>query len=91
MTVQTVTSGKVQTHWAEVADIAKSGDPVTITQYGRSTLVLMRYQDAIEALRELAKRRAITWMDRQATSPPPGTHNLSLEELNTMIDEERSK
>ena len=27
------------------------GEPVTVTQYGRPTLLIMRYQDGMEALR----------------------------------------
>jgi antitoxin (DNA-binding transcriptional repressor) of toxin-antitoxin stability system len=73
--MQTVTSGKVQASFGEVADIAKGGEPVTITQYGRPTLILMRYQDGIEAVRAAAGARLLNWMDARALDASYGEGN----------------
>ncbi len=43
--MQTKTSGKVQKSFGEVVDVVTGGEPVTITQYGRPTMLLMRYQE----------------------------------------------
>lgn len=49
--MQIITSAKVQSNFGAVADIVKSGEPVTITQHGRPTIVMIRYEDAVEWLR----------------------------------------
>ena len=91
MAMQTVTSGKVQASFGEVADIAKGGEPVTVTQYGRPTLLIMRYQDGIEALRAASAKRMGQWLDTREKDAPRAAREVSLEALNTMIDEERNK
>lgn len=91
MTVQTVTSGKAQSNFGQIAEIVKFGEPVTITQYGRPTMMLIRYQDGVEALRELAKRRLINWMEKRSEELPASAASLTEEELNAIIHEERNK
>ena len=88
--MQTVTSGKVQASFGEIADIAKSGEVVTITQYGRPTLLLMRYQDGIEAIRAAAGKKAVSWLDERAQNLPKAAQELTQEELNDLIDEARA-
>ena len=90
MTMQTVTSGKVQASFGEIADIAKGGELVTITQYGRPTLLLMRYQDGIEAIRTAAGKNAVSWLDSRAKNLPKSAQEVTQEELNLLIDEARA-
>jgi antitoxin (DNA-binding transcriptional repressor) of toxin-antitoxin stability system len=85
--MQTVTSGKVQASFGEVADIAKGGEPVTITQYGRPTLILMRYQDGIEAVRAAAGARLSNWMDARALDAPAVARTATVKEIDAIINE----
>lgn len=88
----TVTSAKVQASFGEIADMAKGGDPVTITQYGRPTLMLMRYQDGVDAMRQLAAKRLAQWMDARADAEPvPANGDEAMEQLNALIDDERAR
>jgi antitoxin (DNA-binding transcriptional repressor) of toxin-antitoxin stability system len=91
MNMQVVTSGKVQASFGEVAEVAKFGEPVTITQYGRPTLLLIRYQDGMDALRELAKKNMLVWMDVRQKNAPQAAFDLSEEELNNLVNDEISK
>ena len=86
--MQTMTSGKVQTSFGEVADVVKGGEPVTITQYGRPTMLLMRYQDGIEMMRESAAKRLIALMDERASNAPNAARLLSDEEISNIVDDE---
>ena len=89
--MQTVTSGKVQASFGEVADIAKGGEPVTVTQYGRPTLLIMRYQDGMEALRAASAAKMGRWLEAREKDAPEAAREDSLAGLNTLIDEERDK
>ena len=89
--MQTVTSGKIQSNFGEVAEIAKFGDPVTITQYGRPTLILMRYQDGVTVLQELAKQKMVSWLEGRKNTAPISAITVSEEELNSIIDNEIKK
>ena len=91
MQMQIVTSGKVQSNFGEVAEIAKFGEPVTITQYGRPTLLLMRYQDGVTVLQELAKQRMVSWLDGRKNTAPTCANTISEKELNAIINEEVKK
>lgn len=88
--MQIVTSGKVQASFGEIADIAKSGEVVTITQYGRPTLLLMRYQDGIEAIRAAAGKNAVAWLDERAKNLPKAAQEVTQAELDALIDEARA-
>jgi antitoxin (DNA-binding transcriptional repressor) of toxin-antitoxin stability system len=88
MTMQTMTSGKVQTSFGEVADVVKGGEPVTITQYGRPTMLLVRYQDGKEMMREMAGKRLIDLLDERAKDFPSEVRAISDDELRVLIDEE---
>lgn len=89
--MQTFTSGKVQASFGEVADIVKGGEAVAVTQYGRPTLIIMRYQDGIDVLRKSSAERLSQWLDGRANTAPKSARNVSLKALNTMIDDERNK
>jgi antitoxin (DNA-binding transcriptional repressor) of toxin-antitoxin stability system len=88
--MQTITSGKVQTSFGEVADVVKGGEPVTITQYGRPTMLLMRYQDGIELLRQKAGDELAKWLDARALDAPAAARTITDDALSALIDEEIS-
>jgi antitoxin (DNA-binding transcriptional repressor) of toxin-antitoxin stability system len=85
--MKTVTSGKVQASFGEVADIAKGGEPVIVTQYGRPTLILMRYQDGIEAVRAGAGNRLMNWMDARAADAPSTARTDTVKDIDAIINE----
>lgn len=87
--MQVVTSQYIQTKFGRVAEMAKYREPITITQYGRPTLMLMSYDDGMEAIKLLANKRASDWLDGREKTAPQAAYDLSLDELNIMIDEER--
>ena len=77
LAMKTVTFGKVQANFGEIAgtiDVTKSGEVVTVTQYGRSTLLPMRYQDAI---RSAAGKKAVAWLDERAKNLPEAAQELT--------------
>lgn len=91
MSMQVVTSGKVQSNFGQVAEIAKFGEPVTITQYGRPTLLLMRYQDGMSVLEHLAKQKMVSWLDGRKNTASAEVTAISEDELNALINEEIKK
>lgn len=88
MTMLTVSSQRLQTKFGEISDIAKSREPVIITQYNRPTLVLFNYQDMMELMRLAAKMRFIERLDKHARYTTEPTDE-EMAELNRLIDEER--
>lgn len=84
----TMTSGKVQTSFGEVADVVKGGEPVTITQYGRPTMLLVRYQDGMEMLRQKASEDLNKWLEARALDAPEAARSITEEELSTLIEDE---
>ena len=88
--MQTVTSGKVQASFGEIADLAKMGEPVTITHHGRPSLLLIRYKDGMDALHAAAALRMGGWLERRAATAPAAAHDISLEDLNNLIDTARA-
>jgi antitoxin (DNA-binding transcriptional repressor) of toxin-antitoxin stability system len=89
--MQIVTSGKVQSNFGAIAEIAKFGEPVTITQYGRPTLLLIRYQDGIDALRELAAKNMTAWLEGRTQTAPNVALDIAEDDLNAIIHAEIAK
>lgn len=89
MIVKTIASGEFQSNFGNVADIAKSGEPVTITQYGRPTLMLISYQEGTELLRLKATQRLRNWFKERAETQPAEVESLSLDEINDLVHELR--
>jgi prevent-host-death family protein len=89
MTMQTVTSGAVQTRFGEVVDIAKGGSPVTITQYGRPTLMLFSYKEGEELLRMRAVAQQESWNKERMRNTPPDALALTDEQINALVHELR--
>lgn len=89
MNIQTVTSGAVQTRFGAVMDIAKSGTPVTITQYGRPTLMLFSFAEgeALLRLRQVAQQDA--WNAERMNHITPAAQALTDEQINALVNELR--
>ena len=68
----------------------RAAEPVTITQYGRPTLLLMRHQDGIELLRDIAGKQAIAVLNERQKNMPQAAKDATLEEINALVDEARS-
>lgn len=85
--MQTISSAKVQTSFGEVADIVKSGEPITITQYGRPTMLLLPYKEGVELMRLRASENLMKWFDDRAKDAPQPAKDATLEEINALVDE----
>ncbi len=89
MTMQTLTSAKVQASFGEVADIAKGGEPVAITQYGRPTLLLFSYKEGEELLRLRSTLKLSRYLEGRAKTMPKDVPELTMDEINTLVHELR--
>jgi prevent-host-death family protein len=87
--MQTVTSGAVQTRFGAVVDIAKSGSPVTITQYGRPTLMLFSYKDGEELLRMRHAAEQESWNLARVRNMPADALALTDADINDLVHELR--
>jgi prevent-host-death family protein len=88
--MQTLSSAKVQASFGEVADIAKSGEPVAITQYGRPTLLLFSYKEGEELLRVRAASDFNSYFETRARTMPTGEPELSMDDINELVHELRA-
>jgi antitoxin (DNA-binding transcriptional repressor) of toxin-antitoxin stability system len=86
--MKTLPSGEVQNKFGSIANLVKSGETVTVTQYGTPTMMILPYILAAEALKEYNARRLIGFMDAM---PPahPDAPELTLEEINDLVHELR--
>ncbi len=48
--MQIVTTGQFRQNFSEYVDIAKFKEPITITQYGKPTVMVLSYEDGIDFL-----------------------------------------
>ena len=87
--MQTLTSAKVQANFGAAADIAKGGEAVTITQYGRPALMLFSYKEGEELLRLRAAAELNRYLEGRAATMPADVKELSPDELNKLIHELR--
>lgn len=85
----TVTTQQAQTQFSEIAKMVTAENPVTITTQGQPELMLMRYEDAVEAMRIVAKQKLKQWFDERRNDLPQDAEQLSEEELFQMIEAER--
>lgn len=89
MTMFKVTSQQLQTKFGEISDIAKSREPVIITQYGKPTMMLMRYNDDLaELVRQYHAQKAMQFLQERAKEYERTTDE-DLEEISRLIEEER--
>ncbi|MGS5089325.1 type II toxin-antitoxin system Phd/YefM family antitoxin [Hydrogenophaga sp. A37] len=88
--MQTLTSAKVQANFGAAADIAKSGEVVTITQYGRPALMLLSYKEGEELLRLRAAATMNRYLEGRAQTMPQGEPDLSMDDINRLVHELRT-
>lgn len=87
--MQTLSSAKVQANFGQVMDIAKSGEPVTITQYGRPTLMLFSHKEGEELLRLRSTVKLSRYLEGRAKTMPKDVPELTLDEMNNLVHELR--
>ena len=88
--MHTVTSGKVQSSFGAVVDIAKSGEPVTITQYGRPTLMLFSYADGEALLRLRNVERVQLGLADRLTKVDALAAGMTIDDVNDLVHDLRS-
>jgi len=88
--MQTLTSAKVQANFGAAADIAKSGEVVTITQYGRPALMLLSYKEGEDLLRLRAAGTMNRYLQGRTETMPQGESALSMDDINRLVHELRS-
>lgn len=86
-----VTSKQFQAQFGRVVDIVKGKKPVVVTQYGRRTMMILPYEEAVELTKARAVRNIAALFEERAKNPPQSLESITLDELNAMIDDERSK
>lgn len=89
MNMQTLSSAKVQANFGQVMDIAKSGEPVTITQYGRPTLMLFSHKEGEELLRLRSTMQLNRYLEGRAKTMPEDVPELTADEINKLVHELR--
>jgi prevent-host-death family protein len=90
MTLQTLSSAKMQANFGEVADLAKSGQPIAITQYGRPTLMLMSYTEGQQMLRLRDIARVNGYLAERRNHIPADAPALSMDDINNLVHELRA-
>lgn len=85
----TVTTQQAQTQFSEIAKMVTAENPVTITTQGQPELMLMRYEDAVEAMRIVAKQKLKQWFEERRNDLPQDVEQLSEAELFQLIEAER--
>lgn len=83
-----VSSQKVQAKFGEIADIVKRREPVVITQYGRPTMMLVAYDDGMEAMRQYHANQLVAFLHERAKNAQPMSDE-EMAEISRMIEEER--
>ena len=87
--MKTFASGEFQSNFGGITDIVKSGEPVTITQHGRPTLILISYQEGTELLRLRAAQRLKQLFKERSETQPAEVEELSMDEINDLVHELR--
>lgn len=89
--MKTLASRTVQNNFGGIADIVKSGEPVTVTQHGRPTLMILPYAQGQEALRLLAAQRMGAFLDGLPEGfVEPNVPELSTKEITDLVHELRA-
>jgi hypothetical protein len=88
--VRILTSAKVQANFGAAADIAKSGEVVTITQYGRPALMLFSYKDGEALLRLRAAAELNGYFEGRTKTMPQGEPELSMDDIDKLVYELRA-
>lgn len=88
MTVLTMPSVSVQNHFGTVSRTVGRGEPVTVTQYGEPTMMILPYAIAQEALKMFKAQKMIQFMNEMPLSNPEAP-DLSLTDINALVHELR--
>lgn len=86
--MQTFTSREAQTRWGAVTDIAKK-EPVTVTQYGRASFMLVPFEIGQEAVRLHNATRFSEFLKSMSPAKPDAP-DLTDEEINRLVHELRT-
>lgn len=70
-------------------DIAKSGEPVTITQYGRPALMLFSHKEGEELLRLRSTVKLSHYLEGRAKTLPSDVPELTADDINNLVHELR--
>ena len=87
--MQTLSSARVQSNFGVAADIAKAGESVTITQYGRPSLMLFSYKEGQELLRYKSLAKLSHYFEGRANTAPSDMPALDMDALNDLVHELR--
>jgi len=87
--MQTISSAKVQANFGQAMDIAKSGEPVTITQYGRPALMLFSHKEGEELLRLRSTVKLTHYLEGRAKTMPSDVTELTADDINNLVHELR--
>ncbi|SJM94043.1 type II toxin-antitoxin system Phd/YefM family antitoxin [Crenothrix polyspora] len=86
--MKTISSVEAQNNFGNMVALIKEGEPVTVTQYGKPTMLILPYAIGSDALRQYNARRMAQFMD----ALPPSNLNapeLTDDELTKLIHELR--
>lgn len=88
--MQTLTVAQLQTNFGAAADIAQSGEVVTISEHGRPVLMLFSYKEGEALLRLRAVSELNRFREGRAQTMPRGEANMSLDDINAYVHETRA-
>ena len=79
----------MQANFGKAMDIAKSGEPVTITQYGRPALMLFSHKEGEELLRLSSTVKLSHYLEGRAKTLPSDVPELTADDINNLVHELR--
>lgn len=79
----------MQANFGKAMDIAKSGEPVTITQYGRPALMLFSHKEGEELLRLRSTVKLSHYLEGRAKTLPSDVPELTADDINNLVHELR--
>ncbi len=85
--MQTLTSRDVQTRFGAVLDLAKR-EPITVTQYGRPSVMIVPIAIGEEAVRQHNALRFADFLDA-IPAPAPAAPEITMDEVNALVHQLR--
>lgn len=86
--MKTLSSVEVQNRFWAIANIVKGGEPVTVTEYGTPTMMILPYAMAVEALRRYHARKLVQFMDAMPHASTD-VKNFTLDQIDDLAHELR--
>lgn len=80
-------SREVQNKFGEVSNMVLRGDDIVVTQYGKPTLAIVRYEVWEDAMRLYKAAKMKQYMEALETSE--AAESLSLDDINQLVHELR--